>query len=351
MNVRNYSLFAVKCNMAWQNILGHDKVVQQFIRSFQRGRLNGSLLFIGPPGIGKRRFAFALAQALLCHTTTDLTPCRTCSSCKLFSGMPNVTDWDFDTKKFIPPHLDLFYAAKPANSSDFSLDLIVGEKEHRGKKGLIFDISRTAFLGHRKVAVIDDADYFNEFAANALLKTLEEPPSDSVLILLGTSTAKQLPTIRSRCQIIRFAPLPADVVAALLLKHQIVLSPEAAQTLAEQSGGSIERALELIDGGIEQLRDSVKKAFSAKHFDAVQFAVQMNNYIDAKGTETEFRRPRLRLLLQIASEFFRNQMKTAVAAELPAKRLGRTLDALEHLASNANIPVIVEAWVMDIARA
>ena len=70
--------------------------------------------------------------------------------------------------------------------------------------------------------MIDDADYLNAEGANALLKTLEEPPPRSVLILIGTSPAKQLPTIRSRCQLIRFQPLPIEVVAQLLVSSGAV---------------------------------------------------------------------------------------------------------------------------------
>lgn len=353
------SIFNHRChksNSAMQygleNILGHDKVAEHFRRALRRGRLVGPLLFVGPSGIGKRRFAFALAKALLCKDHNDeLNACGTCESCKLFSGAPNVTDWNFDTGKFLPPHVDLYYAAKPAERSEFPLDLIVGDKEHRGKSGLIYNISRTAFLGHRKIAVINDADYFSDEAANALLKTLEEPPNDSVLILIGTSTAKQLPTIRSRCQIIRFAPLPGDILAALLLERQMVSSPEQARRLAEQSGGSIERAMELIDGNVEELRSSIIKTLSPQHFDAVRFAAEINSYIDAKGKEAEHRRPRLQLVLQISAEFFRNRMRTAEVAEISARRLERTLEAAEHLERNANFPVIVEAWAMDTARA
>ena len=83
------------------------------------------------------------------------------------------------------------------------------------REGLCHDISLKPYMGNRKVAIVDDADYLNAEGANSLLKTLEEPPPRSVLILVGTTPAKQLPTIRSRCRIIRFDPLPTETVAEL----------------------------------------------------------------------------------------------------------------------------------------
>ena len=85
------------------------------------------------------------------------------------------------------------------------------------REGLCYDIALKPYSGRRKVAIIDDADYLNKEGANCLLKTLEEPPPKSLLILIGTSEQRQLPTIRSRCQIVRFQPLPEQDVAELLL--------------------------------------------------------------------------------------------------------------------------------------
>ncbi|GHT45106.1 ATPase AAA [Planctomycetales bacterium] len=333
--------------MSWRNILGHDKLLKRFQLALRRGRLAGSFLFVGPAGVGKRRFAFALAQGLLCRTSTDLAPCGTCNSCRLFNASPNVTDWSFD-KNFLSPHPDLYYVCKPEDKSTLPVELIVGDKKQRGKSGMCYDISRTPFIGRRKVAIINDADFFRQEAANALLKTLEEPPSDSVIILIGTSTAKQLPTIRSRCQVVRFSLLPDDVLAKLLVEQNIVSSLEQARQLAVQAEGSLETAAELLDNDIEALRRDVAQYLSAQSVDAVGFAAKAIQYVEAASKEPQVKRKRLRLLLNLSAEFFRNQMKNADETIIAAKHLERTLDALGQVDRNVNLPLIVEAWSIGL---
>src|SRR4029078_2428636 len=103
------------------------------------------------------------------------------------------------------------------------------------------NIALKPYSGRRKVAIIDDADYLNKEGANCLLKTLEEPPPDSLLILIGTSEQRQLPTIRSRCQIVRFQPRAEGDVAELLVAHGLCADPAIARAAAAHADGSLER--------------------------------------------------------------------------------------------------------------
>jgi len=332
----------------WQNIQGHDTIVERFRRAFQRGRLSGSFLFVGPPGVGKRRFAFALAMGLLCKKRDNLNPCGTCDSCKLFGGRTS-TDFDFETETFTSPHHDLYYIAKPPDKSFLPMELLVGDKEHRGQAGLCYNISRTPFHGNGKVAIINDADFFNVEGANALLKTLEEPPPDAVLILIGTSTAKQLPTIRSRCQIVRFSPLPPDVLSAILVEKGIATSAEQGEKWAAQAEGSLDQVRELADGDIDSLRTELSKHLAASHWDAVALASRLNGLVDALGKDAPLRRRRARLIFGLAIDHFRNEMLSENSRRA-ARRLDRTLDALEHVDRNANLPLVVEAWATALGN-
>src|SRR3989304_3301349 len=204
----------------WHGIIGHDEIVEKFRLALKRGRLASSFLFAGPSGIGKRSFTIKLAQGLLCqnHSEEELDPCEKCPSCvQVIAGT----------------HPDFYLISKPDDKSFIPLELLIGDKEHRRREGLCHYIALKPYMGGRKIAVIDDADYLNAEGANALLKTLEEPPPRSVLILIGTSPAKQLPTIRSRCQLVRFQALPVEVVAELLESKGLAADASEARRLAQ----------------------------------------------------------------------------------------------------------------------
>ena len=298
--------------------------------------------------MGKRRFAFALAIGLLCKKQDNLTPCGNCDSCKLFGGS-GATDFDFNTGTFVSPHPDLYYIAKPPDKSFLPMELLVGDKEHRGRAGLCYNISRTPFLQNGKVAIINDADFFNAEGANALLKTLEEPPPDAVLILIGTSTAKQLPTIRSRCQIVRFSPLPPEVLSAILVEKGIATSATQGEKWAIQAEGSLDQAKEFADSDLDSLRTELTKYLTAPHWDAVGIAAKLNGFVEALGKDAPLRRRRLRLIFGLAVDHFRNEMQSD-APRQAARRLERTLDALEQIDRNVNLPYVIEAWSVALGK-
>src|SRR5436190_1273316 len=214
--------------MTWQNIRGHDRVVEKFRRALARGRLASTFLFVGPSGIGKRTFALTLAKGLLCERVPEqrLEPCGECPSCLQVASLN---------------HPDVELIAKPADKAFIPLELLIGDADHRMRAGLCYSIALKPYSGRRKVAIIDDADYLNKEGANCLLKTLEEPPPRSLLILIGTSEQRQLPTIRSRCQIMRFQPLAENDVAELLVEQGLCADAGVARAAASHSEGSLER--------------------------------------------------------------------------------------------------------------
>lgn len=345
--------------MAWQGIVGHDRIVEQFRRALVRGRLATSFLFVGPSGIGKRRFALALAQALLCPCRPEaaLDPCQQCPACMQVRG---------------GSHPDLDVVAKPPDKSVLPLDLLIGDIEHRMREGLLHRLGLKPLLGRRKVAIIDDADYLAPDGANALLKTLEEPAPHSLLILLATSPARQLPTIRSRCQLVRFLPLPASAVREILLSQQLVADADLAARLAAHSGGSVQRALELADDPLWQFRDRLLDALASPSFDGMRLASEVSAFVEAAGSEATPRRVRLRLVLDFATQFFRRLVRELVGASMPPDEthdrlakalrhwagnqagaqacLQRCLDALEHVERYVNQSTLIESWAHDLAR-
>jgi len=346
--------------MSWQGIHGHDDVVELFRRALARGRLASSFLFTGPAGIGKCSFALKLAQSLLCHSRAEalLDPCGTCPAC---------------VQVLARTHPDLERIAKPKEKSFLPLDLLIGDKAHRMRQGLCHNLALKPFMGGRKVAIIDDADHLNAEGANCLLKTLEEPPPCSVLILIGTSPAKQLPTIRSRCQRIRFRPLPTDVVAELLTNRHLIEDPAEARRLASYSGGSLQRALELAAPDLWAFRSRLYEHLAAPTLQSVRVAAAVLAFVDQAGREPAARRQRLRQVVQFSTEFYRSllhrlsgkpcgedaELSRAVAQALEhwpgdgstaAACIDRCLDAAEQIDRNVNPATLAEAWLDDLAR-
>ena len=345
--------------MPWHDIHGHDEVVEQFRRALARGRMASSFLFVGPAGIGKRTFAVKLAQALLCceRPADALDPCGACPACiQVTAGT----------------HPDLHMVAKPKDKADIPVELLIGDKDHRGREGLCHDIALKPFMGGRKIAVIDDADHLNAEGANSLLKTLEEPPPRSVVILISTSPAKQLPTIRSRCQLIRFQPLPADIVAELLLGQKLVDDAAEARRLATHGGGSPQRAIELADGELWSFRSTLAERLADPNFDSVRLAGAISAFVNEAGKQAAARRDRLRQVVGFAAEFYRQLLQTqcgaaasedaelrqlvALAADAhsdngarTAACLERCLEAAGQIDRYANQTTLIETWMDDLS--
>jgi len=345
--------------MTWQGIHGHDEVVEQFRRALARRRLASSFLFSGPEGIGKRAFALTLARALLCGTRPEeaLDPCGHCPACTLAAA---------------GTHPDLEIVGRPPDKSFIPLELLIGDKEHRGREGLCHSLALKPYMGGRKIAVIDDADYLNPEGANCLLKTLEEPPPRSLLILIGTSPAKQLPTIRSRCQLVRFRPLEREVIVELLTSKGLVPQPEQARRLAEYCQGSLQRARELVDPELWEFRNALIRRLAEPALDSVRTARTVAAFVEAAGKQPADRRRRLRQAVLFAAEFYRhllhaqNGARSAADAELQgfvddflrrgtgdreqaAVRLDRCLEAAGQIDRNANQSTLIETWLDDLA--
>ena len=274
-------------------------------------------------------------------------------------------------------HPDIEVVAKPEDKSTLPVKLLIGEGETRGREGLCHWISLKPYMGGRRIAIIDDADLLSAGqgeAANCLLKTLEEPPPRSVLILVGTSPARQLPTIRSRCQLVRFQPLPEDAVARLLVAKGLVTDKAEAARLARFSEGSLQQAIELADPELWACRRMLLEGLSAAVPDSVALARNVAGFIDAAGKEASARRARFRQVVAFAADFYRRLAHVCSEAPLPddaesrgpleaaaenfrgnavevAARLERCLDALEQIDRNANQATLIEAWLDDIATA
>jgi len=345
--------------MTWAGVQGHDNIVEQFRRALGSGRFASTYLFVGPAGIGKRLFAMKLAQALLCERNPeqDLDPCGSCPACRQVDALS---------------HPDLEVITKPKDRSFIPIELFIGNRDHRMREGLCHRIALKPFRGGRKVAIIDDADFLNQEGANCLLKTLEEPPPHSMIVLIGTSEQKQLPTIRSRCQVIRFRPLPEETVAQLLVSQGLVDDADEAARLAGLSGGSLQRALESADEQVGEFREMLLTELSRSDWDSVELSKTMGQFVDAAGKEAPPRRARLNRLIGYTAQFYEQLMRSlsggtvhgdaelarAVRAaqstwsgdsETAAACLERCLEAEGQVLANANQATLVQCWLDELA--
>jgi DNA polymerase-3 subunit delta' len=348
--------------MAWQGLEGHDRVVERFAAAEARGRVAGSYLFIGPAGVGKGAFARKLAKALACHACTKgLVPCDGCASC---------------VQAEAGSHPDIDVVEKPEDKSTIPIDLLIGDDDHRMRDGLCWRIKLRPALGTRKAAILLDADALGEEAANCLLKTLEEPPDGAVIILVGTALERQLPTIRSRCQIIRFAPLDTEIVRRVLQREQAaagaVIAPALLDAAARGSGGSLARARLMLDPALADFREKLVGLLARRPLRGVELARETTDLIEAAGKEAPPRRARLRVVLDAAIDFYREGLRLATTGEQPsdpllaralagwageanaadqASRLLRhTLDAYEAIDRNANLTILIDAWTASVEQ-
>src|SRR5262249_36072737 len=192
-------------------------------------------LFAGPEGVGKEMAAIGLAQALACRERPQ-EACGQCSACLRIArrSHPDVT-WVMPQEEMISRGL----AAKSDFAGTPSREIRV--EQIRALQGRL---SVRPLESERNVAIVASAEQMNAQAQNAFLKTLEEPPSGSVLILIASSPDSFLPTIRSRCSRIQFQPLPLDFIAERLRTAR-KLDLATAELVAAMSAGSMSRALQL----------------------------------------------------------------------------------------------------------
>ena len=230
--------------MSFRQILGHRATLALLARAVHAGTLPPSLILAGPAGVGKRRAATAVAQALNCLSPVApaawpdggeplaVDACGECSACRRIArGMhPDVT------------------VVEPGENGSIRIDAV---------RGVIESVAYRPFEGRRRAIVFDEADALVEDAQNALLKTLEEPPSGSVLLLVTAHPGTLLPTVRSRCPAVRFGPLAPAEVAAWLAGQGV--PDDEARAAAAVSRGSLTLARDAAHAGAGGTRAAAQR--------------------------------------------------------------------------------------------
>lgn len=210
--------------------------------AYRAGKLPHALIFSGPVGIGKATLAFHLAHHLLKHPAYELAPQNLAipdPASSLFRQIATAA------------HPGVLHLTRPLNDKTKSFKSVVTVDEIRKVSRFL---SLTSHDGSYRVVIVDPADDMNANAANALLKNLEEPPARTLFILIVHAPGSLLPTIRSRCQVVRLMPLDADELIAVLetAEPPPPEDPDARAALVDRAGGSARNAILLTQyGGLE----------------------------------------------------------------------------------------------------
>ena len=225
-------------------VVGQDVVLRALRRAIERERLPHALLFTGPPGVGKATTALLLAQALNCPVAGPVDSCGECVSCsKIARGI----------------HPDLLWIGPTPRA------IKIGQITPRSQSSIPAAETATVFVGYtpyegqKKVIVIRNASAMSPEAQNALLKTLEEPPPSSILILTTSTPGSLLPTVVSRCQTLRFSPVGQETVQEYL-EQQLQLPAQEARLRAALMPGSIGGAMALDLDAYTTLLETVVEA-------------------------------------------------------------------------------------------
>lgn len=211
----------------FDSLIGNERAKETLRRMLRQGRVPGALLFAGDEGLGKKLFALELARALNCVRKVGIEGCGKCPACVRIGQFefPSSDDRDAHKKLVWSGHRDVGQLV-PYNRNTL-VDAV---------RDLNDESNYRPVEGAARVFIVAEAETLNEAASNALLKTLEEAPPTTHLVLVTARASGLLPTIRSRCQVIRFAPVPVAELERFLSKTR-KRAGEEAQFGAHLSGG------------------------------------------------------------------------------------------------------------------
>lgn len=347
-------------------IYGHQKLRERLTKSVTAGKLPASILFHGPRGAGKQRLALWLAQTLLCDR--DDAPCGACQSCRYFAQLghpdfhwifprPRLKDSDPDLDEVREDYADAIkeraenaglYAA-PSGSEGIFIS---------GVRTMVRDAVISPAISRRKVFVVGDADRMvaqegADFAANAFLKLLEEPPADTTVIVTSSEPGALLPTIRSRVVPVRVAPIADNDVKAF------VEDPVVRAFLDQSDKSSTAERVRKAEGRAGVLFESehdAKSVIAAKRIlDAALTSQPTAPYLvalsqgaaNARGSFSDTLEALLTLLGERMREALHSGDASGAAAASRASEFA--LKAKQHAAGNVNPQLITSRLLRELS--
>ena len=287
------------------DLIGHEWAVDMLKKHVANGTRRHAYLFAGPPGLGRRTLALRFAQALNCQTPIAAgIPCGECRDCKQIAAMQ---------------HADLTVIQAEAEGGTLKVDQI-----RETRRTLVLK----PYQANYRVALFLRFQEANDNAANALLKTLEEAPSYAVLILTTDNPEQLLPTIVSRCEVLRLRPLKIEEVQQALESRGV--EADRAKLVAHISGGRFGYALRLIESEPllekrEERLNDLQSLISASRVEKFAYADKL-----AKDKES------MRQAILIWLSYWRDVMLRSARAETPLVNADRNVE-IEDLAGRLDL--------------
>lgn len=251
----------------FRNIKGQSNSLQILKLAMENNRIAQAYLFYGSEGVGKFTAALYFGMALNCLSKSEFRPCGVCSSCRKFLALdhpdllyifptPNLglnLDGEI-TKNEYKKEYEGYIRNKietPWEDYQFSANIMIRVESI---SWLIKRLSLSLYEANYRICIIEDADQMNIATSNAFLKTLEEPPEDTIIILVTNNLSQLLPTIVSRCQPVHFQTVTPSVIEGVL-RDSFHVSQELARTSAHIANGSVKRAIHFAQNDSSELRE------------------------------------------------------------------------------------------------
>jgi DNA polymerase III subunit delta' len=319
-------------------ILGQAPAVETLTRALRSGRAHHAYRFEGPAGVGKELMAFALAQALVCEKPTPLA-CEQCGACRRAVTLA-------ESEPHVPQHPDVVLVGRgvyPPSVLGSGVSEATGISVEQVRRVVLSRAGYPPHEGRAIVFIVRSADELTLQAANALLKTLEEPTEKTHFVLTSSRPNRLLDTVRSRTLAVRFGPLPDEVIATLLERHGL---PTEVAPLAQGSAGlafalADETQMQERDGFLEAARDALKAPDLAT-------AIALGQH---RGESRDALREQLGFFAQALARECRSRVEAEPAeAERAARRFSVVLGTIAEVERNVQPALAVEAMVTRLRR-
>lgn len=357
--------------MPLSEVRHQERALQQVMRALASARVPHAYILYGPDGVGKELFARRLAALLLCEQpqTTDgaaRDACLRCQSCHLVE-VDSHPDLHIVHRLLNAYHPDS--RIRNAKAMDLGVDVV--------RRFLIEPAGLSPAMGRAKVFIVREADAMNFAAQNALLKTLEEPPPATFLLLLATSLDALLQTTRSRCQVVPFGPLPAEFIRERLAAQRPDVAVDELGFYAALAQGSVAKAVRYAEdelavfgrelaGHLEQLTPDSTGAVVKVVSEFAKEAAARHRKRDEELSDTAAQRAALRDVFNLMATWYRDRLYVAVGLPAPtrgsaitesdsgkasaAAEAVRLISEMEaRLEQNVNVQLVIESLMFRLA--